>query len=197
MAGRFTGRDAMSGTHFVNPRGLEGFDELIQKFDEIEKWGHSKDRQKVKAIHKKVAAIARKAIKRHITNHPKTIRVRRTGRLGGKRGPDYDILPGTLKKSIKVFDAMGSKTSVIVGPRSGVIDRTKSGPAAGTIKDDGYFAHMIHDGDLPEHMGGRGAYTGPNRNFYDRAMTPAVFSHMTSELVKLYRAAFDKFMDRQ
>ena len=197
MAGRFTGRDAMSGTHFVNPRGLQGFDELMQKFDKIEKWGHSKDRQKVKAIHKKVAAIARKAIKRQITNHPKTIRVRRTGRLGGKRGPDYDILPGTLKKSIKVFDAMGSKTSVIVGPRSGVIDRTKSGPAAGTIRDDGYFAHMIHDGDLPEHMGGRGAYTGPNRNFYDRAMTPAIFSHMTSELVKLYRAAFDKFMDRQ
>jgi hypothetical protein len=196
MAGRFTGADAMSGTHFVNPRGLEGFDELMKQFDEIEKWGHKVERRKLKGIHKKVAAIARKAIKRQITNHPKTIKVRRTGRLGGKRGPDYDILPGTLKKSIKVFDAMGSKTSVIVGPRSGVIDRTKSGPAAGTIRDDGYFAHMIHDGDLPKHMGGRGAYTGPNRNFYDRAMTQAVFSQMTNELVRLYRDAFDDFMKK-
>ena len=196
MAGRFTGSDAMSGTHFVNPRGLEGFDELIKQLSQIEKWGHSKDQKKVKGIHKKAAGIARKAIKRQITNHNKTIRVRRTGRLGGKRGPDYDIMPGTLKKSIKVFDAMGSKTSVIVGPRSGVIDRTKSMPA-GVIKDDGYFAHMIHDGDLPKHMGGPGSYNGPNRNFYVRAMTPAVFNQMTQKMVHLYREAFDKFMNRQ
>lgn len=186
----------MSGTHFVNPRGLEGFGELMKQLDQIEKWGHSKEQRLVKGIHKKVAAIARKAIRREITNHPKTIHVIRTGRLGGKRGPEYEILPGSLKNSIKVFDAMGSKTSVLVGPRSGVIDRTKSGPA-GTIKDDGYFAHMIHDGDLPKHMGGPGSYTGPNRNFYVRAMTPAVFSQMTSLLVKLYRERFDNFMKRQ
>ena len=197
MAGNFTGRDAMSGTHFVNPRGLEGFSQLMKQFDAIEKWGHSKDRRKVKRIHREVAQIARKAIRREITNHPKTINVRRTGRLGGKRGPDYDIQPGALKKSIKVFDAMGSKTSVIVGPRSGVIDKTKSGPAAGVIRDDGYFAHMIHDGDLPDHMGGRGSYNGPNRNFYIRAMSPAVFSAMTAKLVHLYRNEFNKFMNKQ
>ena len=196
MAGSFTGKDAMSGTHFVNPRGLEGFDELMKQLSQIENWGHSKEQRKVKSIHKKVAGIARKAIRRQITNHPKTIHVRRTGRLGGKRGPDYDIMPGALKKSIKVFDAMGSKTSILVGPRSGVIDRTKGMPA-GVIKDDGYFAHMIHDGDLPKHMGGPGSYHGPNRNFYKRAMTPAVFRQMTDELVRLYREAFDNFMKRQ
>jgi len=196
MAGSFTGKDAMSGTHFVNPRGLEGFEELMKQLSQIENWGHSKEQRKVKSIHKKVAGIARKAIRRQITNHPKTIHVRRTGRLGGKRGPDYDIMPGALKKSIKVFDAMGSKTSILVGPRSGVIDRTKGMPA-GVIKDDGYFAHMIHDGDLPKHMGGPGSYHGPNRNFYKRAMTPAVFRQMTDELVRLYREAFDNFMKRQ
>ena len=195
MAGRFKGADAMSGTHFVNPRGLEGFDKLIKQFDQIEKWGHKKDQRKVKSIHKKVAAIARKAIRRKITNHGKTIHVIRTGRLGGKRGPDYDIENGTLKKSIKTFDAKGSRTSVMVGPRSGVIERT--GPGAGTIRDDGYFAHMIHDGDLPKHMGGKGSYNGPNRNFYERAMTPAVFSEMTVRLTQMYRVAFDDFMKRQ
>lgn len=195
MAGRFSGTDAMSGTHFVNPRGLEGFSELMKQLDQIENWGHSKDRRKVKGIHKKVAAIARKAIRKQITNHPKTIQVRRTGRLGGKRGPNYDIAPGSLKRSIKTFDAKGSKTSVMVGPRSGVIEKT--GPGAGSIRDDGYFAHMIHDGDLPKHMGGPGSYTGPNRNFYTRAMTPAVFSQMMSELTRLYSDAFDNFMKRQ
>lgn len=195
MAGRFSGADAMSGTHFVNPRGLEGFGELMKQFDKIEKWGSTKDTRKVKSIHKKVAAIARKAIRRKITNHGKTIHVRRTGRLGGKRGPDYDIQSGTLKRSIKTFDAKGSRTSVMVGPRSGIIERR--GPGAGTIRDDGYFAHMIHEGDLPDHMGGPGSYNGPNRNFYERAMTPAVFSRMTQELTKLYSKAFDDFMRRQ
>lgn len=195
MAGNFTGRDAMSGTHFVNPRGLEGFDALMKQLDQIERWGHSKEVKKVKGIHKQVASIARKAIKRSITNHPKTIHVRRTGRLGGKRGPDYDIERGTLKRSIRVFDARYSRTSVMVGPRSGVIERR--GPAAGLIRNDGYFAHFIHDGDLPKHMGGPGSYHGPNRNFYKRAMTPAVFQQMTQKLVMLYRTSFDNFMKRQ
>jgi hypothetical protein len=195
MAGRFTGRDAMSGTHFVNPRGLEGFSELMKQFDQIEKWGHTKETRKVKSIHKKVAAIARKAIRRKITNHGKTIHVRRNGKLGGKSGPNYDIMSGALKKSIKTFDAKGSRTSVMVGPRSGIIEG--KGPNAGTIRDDGYFAHMIHDGDLPKHMGGPGSYNGPNRNFYVRAMTPAVFAQMKAKLTQLYRAAFDDFMKRQ
>ena len=195
MAGRFKGADAMSGTHFVNPRGLEGFDQLMHQLDQIEKWGHSKDRRKVKGIHKKVAAIARKAIRREITNHPTTIKVRRSGKLGGKRGPNYDIQSGTLKRSIKTFDAKGSKTSVMVGPRSGLIEKT--GPGAGTIRDDGYFGHMIHEGDLPQHMGGPGSYNGPNRNFYERAMTPAVFQQMMFKLTQLYSTAFDDFMKRQ
>ncbi len=195
MAGNFSGKDAMSGTHFVNPRGLEGFDALMKQLDQIEKWGHRKEQRKVKGIHKKVAAIARKAIKAKITNHPKTIYVRRTGRLGGKPGPNYDIERGTLKRSIKTFDARGSKTSVMVGPRSGIIE--KKGPGAGSIRDDGYFAHMIHDGDLPKHMGGAGSYNGPNRNFYQKAMTPAIFEQMRLKLVSLYRTAFDNFMQMQ
>ena len=195
MAGRFSGADSMSSTHFVNPKGLEGFDELVKQIDQIEKWGHSKDARKVKGIHKKVAAIARKAIRRKITNHGKTIKVRRSGKLGGKRGPNYDIASGTLKKSIKTFDAKGSRTSVMVGPRSGIIEKT--GPGAGSIRDDGYFAHMIHEGDLPKHMGGAGSYNGPNRDFYTRAMTPAVFQQMMQKLTQLYSHAFDDFMKRQ
>lgn len=185
----------MSSTHFVNPKRLKGFDQLMRQLDQIEKWGHSKDVRKVKSIHKKVAGIARKAIRREITNHPKTIHVRRSGKLGGKRGPNYDIQPGTLKRSIKVFDAKGYRTSVMVGPRSGIIEKT--GPGAGTIRDDGYFAHMIHEGDLPKHMGGPGSYNGPNRNFFTRAMTPAVFNRMLQELTMRYRVAFDKYMSRQ
>ena len=194
MAGKWAGGN-MSSTHFLNPRKLEGWPELSRQLDQIEKWGHSKDRRKVKSIHKKAAAIGRKALRRAVTNHGKTIHVRRNGRLGGKSGPDYDIASGTLKRSIKTFDAKGSKTSVMVGPRSGIIE--KRGPGAGAIRDDGYFAHMINEGDLPDFMGGPGSYNGPNRNFFERGMSPAVMNRMLQQLYRGYREAFDNFMKKQ
>lgn len=194
MAGKWAG-GGMSSTHFLDPRRLEGWKEFEKQLDKIEKWGSTKDRKKVLTIHKGVAKIGEKALKRAVTNHNKTIKVRRSGRLGGKRGPSYDIMPGTLKRSIRVFNAKGSKTSVMVGPRSGIIEKT--GPGAGVIRNDGYFAHMINEGDLPKHMGGKGSYNGPNRNFFEKGITTAVFNRMFNELLSKYRLAFDNYMSRQ
>jgi len=180
----------------LNPGNIDGMDNLFKQIDKIGIWGSTADRKAVMKIHKAVAQIGKNSLRRSITSHKGgTIKVRRSGRFGGKRGPSYDIQKGTLKRSIRVFGVMGDKTSVMVGPRSGVIDKTLSGPSAGTIRNDGYFAHMVNEGDLPKHMGGRGAYTGPNRGFFERGMKPAI-PRMTAMLVRLYRERFDKYMSK-
>jgi hypothetical protein len=179
----------------LHPGRIEGFDELMKQIDKVALWGSSADRKEVLKIHKAVAQIGKNSVRRQITSHSGgVIKVRRTGRFGGKRGPDYDIQKGTLKRSIRVFGVMGDKTSVMVGPRSGLIDKTMNRPA-GVIRNDGYFAHFVEEGDLPRHMGGRGAYTGPNRGFFVRGMRPAL-PRMTAELIRRYRARFDKYMSR-
>ena len=179
----------------LHPGRIEGMDDLLKQIDKVSMWGNTDDRKAVLKIHKQVAKIGMTSLKRAITNHKGTIHVRRNGRFGGKRGPSYDIQKGTLKRSIRVFGVMGNKTSVMVGPRSGVIDKTMSGPAAGVIRNDGYFAHFVEEGDLPKHMGGPGSYNGPNRGFFERGMRPAI-PRMTAELIRLYRARFDKYMSR-
>ena len=181
---------------YLQPGRIEGFDDLMKQVNKIAMWGSTDDRKAVRKIHSAVAKIGQKSVKRAITNHSGgTIKVRRTGRLGGKRGPDYDIQKGTLKRSIRVFNVLGDKTSLMVGPRSGIIDKSMPGPSAGIIRNDGYFAHFVEEGDLPRHMGGRGAYTGPNRGFFERGMKPAL-PRMTAELVRRYRARFDKYMSK-
>jgi len=179
----------------LNPGRIEGMDDLLKQIDKVAMWGSSEDRKKVLKIHKAVAQIGKNSLRREITSHSGgTIKVRRSGRFGGKRGPSYDIQKGTLKRSIRVFGVMGNKTSVMVGPRSGLIDRTLASPV-GNIRNDGYFAHFVEEGDLPRHMGGPGAYTGPNRGFFERGMKPAI-PRMTAELVRRYRMAFDQYMSR-
>jgi hypothetical protein len=44
-------------------------------------------------------------------------------------------------------------------------------------------------------MGGPGAYTGPNRGFFERGMKPAI-PRMTAELIRRYRMRFDKYMSK-
>ena len=180
----------------LNPGRIEGMDELFKQINKVAMWGSTDDRKAVLKIHKAVAQIGKNSVRRSITSHKGgTIKVRRSGRFGGKRGPSYDIQKGTLKRSIRVFGVMGNKTSVMVGPRSGAIDKTLPGPNAGIIRNDGYFAHFVEEGDLPRHMGGPGSYTGPNRGFFVRGIKPAI-PRMTAELIRRYRERFDKYMSR-
>ena len=181
---------------YLQPGRIEGFDDLLKQIDRIALWGRTEKQKEVRKIHVEVANIGKKSVRKAITNHKGTIKVRRSGKLGGKRGPSYDIEKGTLKRSIRVFNVMYSKTSVMVGPRSGVIDRTLRGPQDGAlIRNDGYFAHFVNEGDLPQHMGGRGAYNGPNRGFFERGMRPAI-PQMTAKLIELYRLHFDKYVTK-
>jgi len=148
---------AVKNPGYLHPGRIEGMDDLLKQIDKVAMWGTTEDRKAVLKIHKAVAQIGKNSVRRAITSHKGgTISVRRSGRFGGKKGPSYDIQKGTLKRSIRVFGVMGNKTSVMVGPRSGVIDKTMTGPSAGLIRNDGYFAHFVEEGDLPRHMGGPG-----------------------------------------
>jgi hypothetical protein len=187
---------AVKNPGYLHPGRIEGMDDLLKQIDKVAMWGTTEDRKAVLKIHKAVAQIGKNSVRRAITSHKGgTINVRRSGRFGGKKGPSYDIQKGTLKRSIRVFGVMGNKTSVMVGPRSGVIDKTMTGPSAGLIRNDGYFAHFVEEGDLPRHMGGPGSYNGPNRGFFARGMKPAI-PRMTADLVRRYRARFDKYMSQ-
>ena len=172
--------------------GLEG---VMRGMSRIAEWGGSGDRKNLLKIHKIVARIGQKSVKRTISNASGTVYVRRSGRYGGKKGPSYDIQKGTLKRSIKVFRSLGSQVNVMVGPRSGTVDKKMSGPEAGVIRNDGYFAHFIHEGDLPDHMGGKGSYNGPNRNFFERGIN-RVRSAMRAKQLELYRQAFKNYMEK-
>ena len=93
------------------------------------------DEQKQLKIHRKVAKIARQTMRDQVQDSPVTIRVRRSGRDGGKRGPSYDIEPGTLKRSIVAWK-IRQETAMWVGPRAtGKLDRK-----------DGWFAGIVESG---------------------------------------------------
>ena len=105
--------------------------------------------------------------------------VRRSGKRGGKRGPNLDIQPGTLRRSIGVRNSRGSKINVFVGPRSGGVSQ----------KNDGWFAGIVESG----HVGGR-----------NRSVGSSAFNKIAPALARLrpamerlfiikYRRAFDKF----
>ena len=93
------------------------------------------DEQQQLKIHRKVAKIAQKSMRAQIVDADQVIRVRRSGRDGGKRGPSYDIEPGTLKRSIIAWK-IPRETGVWVGPRAtGKLDRK-----------DGWFAGIVESG---------------------------------------------------
>ena len=92
------------------------------------------EKQQLK-IHRKVAKIAQKSMRAQIKNADQVIKVRRSGRDGGKKGPSYDIEPGTLKRSI-VSWKIRRETSVWVGPRA----------TGKTDRKDGWFAGIVESG---------------------------------------------------
>lgn len=164
-------------------KGLEG---LKKKLDRIKRYGHSNLRE-IQDVHRKVANISRDAIKGKIVDHPVEVRIRRSQRLnGGKRGPDYTVETGTLRRSIQVFTNAVNKMNMLVGPRSGLVARERRAPADGSrIRTDGWFSPMVEMGIRPKlgpgyrgFQGGKAVPTNHQRNkdFFKRgvksAMTP-------------------------
>lgn len=106
---------------------------IERKFAELMK--AVKDEKEQLKIHRKVAKIVRKSMRNEVIDADGVVKVRRSGRDGGKPGPNYDIEPGTLKRSIIAWK-IPRETGVWVGPRAtGKLDRK-----------DGWFAGMVESG---------------------------------------------------
>ena len=115
------GKAAEAATITANTKAIE------KKFADLMRAVGSEEKQL--KIHRKVARVVKKALRRNIVDYDRIIRVRRS------RGQDIDIEPGTLKRSVASWRLRG-ETSYWVGPRvTGRKDRR-----------DGWFAGIVESG---------------------------------------------------
>jgi len=164
---------------FLEARGIEGIDDLFKAMDRMGNFSKHQLKE-IQTLHKLAGKEIKKAIQSEITSHPKSINIKRTGKNEGKRGPDYTIIKGTLRRSIKVFKAKGARLTYLVGPRSQATFEYKE--LGSVIKSDGYFAHIVNDGLMPTlkkgtkgFSGGRGMQSGsPNKGFFERGIAKGI-----------------------
>lgn len=157
---------------------VEGLDELLKQIGRLGEFPKDKAKELRKA-NRDIGRLAAKRVKPQIPRSKKVFKVRRSGKRGGKRGPNLDIQPGTLRRSIGVRNSRGSRINVFVGPRSGGV----------SPRNDGWFAGIVESG----HVGGRNRSTGSAA--YNKIM-PALERlgpAMKRLMVMKYRKVFDKF----
>ena len=157
---------------------VEGLDELIKQVGRISQFPKEMAKELRKG-NRDIGRMASKRIKPQIPRSKKVFEVRRSGKRGGKSGPNLDITPGTLRRSIGVRNSRGSRINVFVGPRSGGVAQN----------NDGWFAGIVESG----HVGGRNRSTG-SPNF--KKIAPALDRlrpAMQRLMIIKYRKAFDKF----
>jgi len=122
---------------------VEGLDELLKQVGRVGDFPKEMAHELRKA-NRDIGRMASKRVKPQVPRSRRIFQVRRSD------GPDYDITPGTLRRSIGVRNSRGSRINVWVGARAG-----------GNIKSDGWFAGIVESG----HVGGRNRSTGsPNYN---------------------------------
>lgn len=115
-----------------------------------------------------------KAARSNIKDYGTTIRVRR------KSGPDYDIPPGTLRRSVGIWVPKGAKTQVAAGPRASTLGKRLA------INRDGWFAHFVEAGTFPAAFGGK--QTTANTGVFNRTKRntgPAIRRTMTGDMQKI------------
>ena len=157
---------------------VEGLDELMKQVGRIGAFPKEMAKE-LRKSNRDVGRLAAKRVKPQVPRSKKVFKVRRSGARGGKSGPNLDITPGTLRRSIGVRNSRGSRINVFVGPRSGGV----------SPKNDGWFAGIVESG----HVGGRNRSTG-SANFQKIApaldrMRPA----MERLMIMKYRKVFNRF----
>ena len=150
---------------------VEGLDELMKQISRIGEFPKVMSKQ-LRQGNRKIAQAASRKVKPQIPRSKRVFKVRRSD------GPDYDILPGTLRRSIGVRNSRGSRINVFIGPRAG-----------GSPKNDGWFAGIVESG----HVGGRNRSAG-SKNFKKIVPALARLRPMMERLMLMhYRRTFDKF----
>jgi hypothetical protein len=157
---------------------VEGLDELLKQVGRIADFPKEMAKE-LRQGNKEIGRMAAKRIKPQVPRAKKVFEVRRSGARGGKSGPNLDIQPGTLRRSIGVRNSRGSRINVFVGPRSGGV----------SPRNDGWFAGIVESG----HVGGRNRSVGSPAF---RKIAPALDRMrpaMERLMIMKYRRAFDKF----
>jgi hypothetical protein len=157
---------------------VEGLDELMKQVGRIGEFPKVMAKE-LRKSNRDVGRLAAKRVKPQVPRSKKVFKVRRSGARGGKSGPNLDITPGTLRRSIGVRNSRGSRINVFVGPRSGGV----------SPKNDGWFAGIVESG----HVGGRNRSTG-SANF--QKIAPAldrVRPAMERLMIMKYRQVFNRF----
>ena len=157
---------------------VEGLDELMKQIGRLGEFPKVMAKE-LRQANRQVGQLASKRIKPQVPRSKILFKVRRSGARGGKAGPNLDITPGTLRRSIGVRNSRGSRINVFVGARSGGVSQN----------NDGWFAGIVESG----HVGGRNRSTG-SRNYNKIApalerLRPA----MERLMIMKYRKVFDKF----
>lgn len=151
---------------------VQGLDELLKQIGRVGDFPKEMHRELRKG-NRKIGSMVSKRVKPQVPRSKRIFNVRRSD------GPDYDITPGTLRRSIGVRNSRGSRINVFVGPRSGGV----------AIKNDGWFAGIVESG----HVGGRNRSMG-SVNF--NKIVPAIMRlrPVVERLMVIHmRQVFDKY----
>lgn len=180
---------------------VQGLDDLQRKLRRLARYGASNEKE-IQNAHKAVARIGQRSVQSMITDYPEDIAVRRGERKNkGKRGPNYDIKSGNLRKSIGVSVNVVNRMNVLLVPRSGMVARERRAPGEGALLTrDGYYAHMVEMGIKPRtakgyrgFMGGKGVPVegAKNRGFFSKGVNAAM-GEMQAEFVRQHRKLWGK-----
>jgi hypothetical protein len=165
-------REAMGSRSRGESGTVVGLDELLIQIGRVGDFPKEMHRELRKG-NRKIGSMISKRIKPQVPRSKRVFNVRRSD------GPDYDITPGTLRRSIGVRNSRGSRINVFVGPRAGGV----------AIKNDGWFAGIVESG----HVGGRNRSIG-SVNF--NKIVPAIMRlrPIAERLMVIHmRQVFDKY----
>lgn len=127
----------------------------------------------VRRAHKEIARRGALMMKKNIKRSKVMSKVRR-----GKEGPNYNIAPGSLRRSIKAIRHDWG-VGYLVAPKSIAANKFSSlARAPAVVKTEGYYAAFIEEGD--QKFGG----TMRNKGFWKR--------NATSTIPKLQRLMLNK-----
>lgn len=157
---------------------IEGLDQLMKQIGRIGAFPKEMAKE-LRAENRAIGRMAAKRVKPQVPRAKKVFEVRRSGKRGGKSGPNLDIAPGTLRRSIGVRNSRGSKINVFVGPRSGGV----------SPRNDGWFAGIVESG----HVGGRNRSTGSPAFHKIGPALERLRPAMERLMIMKYRKVFDKF----
>ena len=153
--------------------------QLQRKMQKVQKTMDGAKSKELLKAHREVGKLYIKAAKSNIKNYHEDTVVK-------KKGKEYPIVRGQLKKSMGSWRPSRKHVGVVTGPRSNAPMKRKVRPQA-----DGWFAHFVEErpkafGPVdPETMKKR-KRPPQNRGVFKRSMRQVV-PKMKQEQVKLYR----------